>query len=51
MQCIVCHHCKLFWYQPKGQNVQGVMHPACNQQVREVKRPPKEYTQAQQLAA
>ena len=51
MECVVCHHCKVFWYQPKGQSIDGVVHPPCQNQVRIVKRPPKEYTPTQQKAA
>ncbi len=51
MDCIVCHHCKVYWNQPKGQAIEGVLHPACQKQVRAVKRPPKDYVPAQQMAA
>ncbi len=51
MECIGCHYCKTYWYQPKGQNTEGVMHPPCQNPVRAAKRPPKEYTAAQQMAA
>ncbi len=51
MECIVCHYCKVFWYQSKDQSVEGVLHPACQNQVRVVKRPPKEYMDAAQKKA
>jgi hypothetical protein len=53
MECMVCHQCKLFWYQPKGQNVQDVVHPPCQSPVRAVKRPPKDYQESspQKMAA
>ena len=47
----LCNHCKTFWYQTKGQSIEGVTHPPCGNQVRAVKRPPREYTATQQKAA
>lgn len=55
MECIVCHHCKLYWYEPKGTPIAGVVHPPCKNPIRAVKRPPKEYRElqgpSQQMAA
>ena len=51
MECIVCHQCKIYWYQDKNQSIVGVTHPPCQNQVRAVKRPPKGYTTTQQMAA
>jgi hypothetical protein len=51
MQCVVCHYCKIYWEQPESQSIEGVLHPPCKNLVRAVKRPPKGYSAAQQMAA